>query len=69
MIFSQEEIDMRKYIFIVITLITLFCSRPLPANQGGKVISWGTQVAGVNMDRGFIAIAPGYAHTLGLIED
>ncbi|MHC4062186.1 MAG: hypothetical protein ACYSR6_11375, partial [Planctomycetota bacterium] len=60
---------MRRNFFAATILMVCLCAGPLWASEPGKVISWGTQVAGVNMDRGFIAVAPGYCHSLGLKQD
>jgi len=32
----------------------------------GSIIGWGSQVVGVDLDRGFVAIGPGGSHSLGL---
>jgi len=38
-------------------------------NGGGSIVGWGSQVVGVDLARGFVAVAAGYAHSLGLKGD
>ena len=60
---------MRRHFFAAAVVMVFVCTGALWASESGKVISWGTQVAGANMDRGFIAVAPGYCHSLGLKQE
>jgi len=39
------------------------------AEQTGKIVGWGRQIVGVDLDEGFVAVVAGGFHTLGLKED
>ena len=37
--------------------------------QAGSIVGWGSQVVGVDLDKGFAAVAAGWSHSLGLKAD
>jgi uncharacterized membrane protein len=39
------------------------------AAQSGKIIGWGSQVVGVDLSKGFVKVAAGGSHSLGLKGD
>jgi hypothetical protein len=42
---------------------------PTAAQQTGSILGWGRQVVGVDLHGGFVAVAAGETHRLGLKED
>src|SRR3990172_5438455 len=55
---------------IAASLCSLFLGQSAAtAQQKGKIVGWGSQVVGVDLDGGFIAVAAGEYHSLGLKAD
>ena len=50
--------------------VFIFIAQPgTAAQQTGRIVGWGGQVVGADLDGGFIAVAGGDYHSLGLKED
>ncbi len=53
--------------WIVATVIAASIARADPPQ--GAIVGWGSQVVGVNLSGGFVAVAAGESHSLGLKAD
>ena len=49
--------------------VVVLTAGPSSAQADGSIVGWGDQVVGVNLDAGFVAVAAGYGHSLGLKAD
>jgi len=61
--------SIKKITVNVIVICAFFQSSTLGQTKCGSILGWGTQVVGANLDTGFIAIATGGGHSLGLNQD
>ena len=52
--------------FVLIVLAVLTMAANLKAEKTGKVVGWGNQVFGVDLSKGFVKVAAGLFHSLGL---
>ena len=59
---------MKRQAFIIL-LLSVVASTAVQASESGKIIGWGGQIIGVDPMNGFIAIAAGDYHSLGLKQD
>jgi hypothetical protein len=53
---------------IVLTIVLLFLF-PAHSAFAGSILGWGEQVVGVNLSKGFVKVAAGGNHSLGLKQD
>jgi len=55
------------YALFIFVLLAAFCAQTTFAE--GSIIGWGSQVVGGDLSRGFVKVAAGGAHSLGLKQD
>ncbi|MCK4873999.1 MAG: hypothetical protein KAS72_14855, partial [Phycisphaerales bacterium] len=53
-----------------VALVSLLIAAPDTANAAaGSIVGWGSQVVGVDLSGGFVSVAAGNYHNLGLKDD
>jgi alpha-tubulin suppressor-like RCC1 family protein len=62
-------IRLKKVLISIVILSALLLSTQLTAAKSGKIIGWGSHVVGVDLSSGFVKVAAGKDHSLGLKQD
>ncbi|MHC4676206.1 MAG: hypothetical protein ACYTBZ_27255, partial [Planctomycetota bacterium] len=55
--------------FVQVLAAIVLWALPAKAHAEGSIVGWGSQVVGVDLDSGFVAVAAGNGHSLGLKAD
>ena len=59
----------KPFSYRCLLLFLLFLATAASAQQAGRIVGWGSQVVGVDLSTGFVAVASGTVHSLALKED
>ena len=61
--------SLKRVTMIAVFLSVVLSTSTVFSEQSGKIIGWGEQVVGVDLDSGFVAVGGGRSFNLGLEAD
>ena len=64
---AESQISYTLTALLIFALLAAFCAQTTFAD--GSIIGWGSQVVGVDLSSGFVKVADGGYHSLGLKQD